>query len=228
MSLVPDSELDIYENDRVVKSDAYLTTLGYTGTINVFSVIDKAAHRPRRQMVGTALTEKAMRTFEPTMTNEINIFLKVMLETCRSASSAAAVDATQHCRRLGVDIVGRLAFGFPLRTQTEPTNRFLQEGITAANKHNNMLIQFPALNSYVFAYPLHVLTAGPRNEALGFVERMINMRIKEGIDARQDFLARVIDQLPKGTDLRHSEVWSEALFLIPAGKSSSFRGRMYV
>ncbi|KAK2757100.1 hypothetical protein FQN54_005069 [Arachnomyces sp. PD_36] len=208
---------DIYDNDRFVKSDAYLTTLGYTGAINIFNVIEKDAHRPRRQLVGSALTERAMRKFEPTMTEEINVFLKQILKA--SQSSSPVVDGTDSCRRLGIDIVWQLAFGYPLKTQTEPTNRFLQEGITAANVHNNLLIQFPRMNSHIFAGPLHILTAGPRAQAMGFVEKMINMRVSEGKDARQDYYSHIADQLPShgDQDLRQSEVWSEALFLIPAG-----------
>lgn len=156
-----------------------------------------------------------MRKFEPTMTEEIQTFLKQILATAQS--SDPNVDATQRCRRLGMDIIGQLAFGYRLKTQTESTNRFLQEGITAANAHNNLLIQFPRMNSHVFAGPLHVLTSGPRNQALGFIEKMINTRVGEGVNARQDFYAQVVAQLPKSTDMRKSELWSEALFLIPAG-----------
>lgn len=193
----------------------YLETLGYTGTINVFSAIEKDVHRPRRQMAGAALTDRAMRKFEPTMTKEIDVFLRQILRSSRSADPV--VDATHRCRRLGMDIVGELAFGFPLRTQTEPTNRFLQEGISAANAHNNVLMQFPRLNSHVLAYPLHVLTTGPRNEAFGFVEKMITTRLSEGKDARDDYFSQIVDVLPKDTDLRTSDLWSEALFLVPAG-----------
>ena len=212
---------DIYETDRLVKSKAYLATLGYTGTINVFSAIEKHVHRPRRQMAGAALTDRAMRKFEPTMIREIDVFLKLILESSRSSDSTGQiVDLTDRCRRLGIDISGQLAFGFELKTQTEATNRFLQEGITAANAHNNVLIQFPFLNSHIFAAPLHVLTTGPRNEAFAFVDKMVNTRLSEGKDARQDYFAQIVDQLPKGEDLRKSDLWSEALFMIPAGLSA--------
>lgn len=169
-------------------------------------------------MAGAALTDRAMRKFEPTMLREINTFLRLVLQSAKATQDQdKVVDLTERCRRLGIDISSALAFGFELATQTSAENRFLQEGITAANAHNNVLIQFPFLNSHIFAYPLHILTTGPRNEAFAFIEKMVNTRVSEGKDARQDYFAQIVDQLPPTEDLRKSDLWSEALFMIPAG-----------
>lgn len=89
-------------------------------------------------MTGVALTERAMRKFEPTMIKEIEVFLGHILKS--SQNYDPVLGATHSCRRLGIEIIGEPAFGFPLKTQTEPTNRFIQEGITAANAHNNVMI----------------------------------------------------------------------------------------
>ena len=64
--------------------------------------------------MGQVLTERSMRTFEPTMTAQIDIFLRLLLASCQSGSP---VEMTQRCQRLGVDIVGLLAFGYPFNTQ---------------------------------------------------------------------------------------------------------------
>lgn len=51
---------------------------------------------------------------------------------------------------------------------------------------------------------------------------MIHLQVSEGKDARDDFYAHVIDELPENeADLRLSEVWSESLLIIVAGMFSS-------
>lgn len=197
------TKADIYDNSRVVKSPVYLATIGYTRTFNVFGAIEKHVHRPKRQLVGAALTDRAMRQFEPTMAAEIDVFLKQLL---KSAHDSNPVNVTERYRNLAMDVIGQLSFGYPLKTQTESTCRFLREGISAGNAHNNILFQFPRLDSRVFTYPWHILTSGPRKKAFDFVENMINERVSEGNDARRDFYAQVIEQLPKNADLRNSEV----------------------
>ena len=209
------TKTDIYDNPKVVKSFVYFASLYYTGTINAFSAIEKHAHRPRRQLVGAALTDRAMRKFEPTMAAEIDIFIKQILKSTQGPGQV--INASELCRRLAVDVIGQLSFGYPFKTMTEPTCRFLQEGIPAGSAHN-VMFQFPRISSRIFTYPMHLLTAGSREKAFGFVEKMIHLRVSEGKDARDDFYAHVIDQLPKNeADLRHSEVWSESLLLILAG-----------
>lgn len=178
-------------------------------------------------MAGAALTDRAMRKFEPTMLAEIAVFLRQLLE---STSERTSVNLSEGCRRLGIDVSTRLAFGYPLATQTQARNRFLQQGITAANAHNNVLLQWPFLNSHLFAAPLHVLTTGPRNEAMGFVQGMIEDRLRRREEGKgedededgDDYFAQIVDQLPRETDLRKSDLWSEALFMIPAGMTLSF------
>lgn len=179
-------------------------------------------------MAGAALTDRAMRKFEPTMLAEIAVFLLQLLESTEEEEEKkkkTSVNLSEGCRRLGIDISTRLAFGYPLATQTQAKNRFLQQGITAANAHNNVLLQWPFLNSHLFAAPLHVLTTGPRNEAMGFVQGMIEERLRRREEGKEedgdDYFAQIVDQLPQGTDLRKSDLWSEALFMIPAGMTST-------
>lgn len=154
------TEIDIYDSPRVVKSFVYLASLGYTGTINVFSAIEKHVHRPRRQLVGATLTDRAMRKFEPTMAAEVDVFIKQILKSTQGSNKL--VNASELCRRLAVDVIGQLSFVYPLKTMTEPTCRFLQEGFSAGNAHNNVMFQFPRINSRILTYPMHLLTTGSR------------------------------------------------------------------
>ncbi|KAJ2993260.1 hypothetical protein NUW58_g1896 [Xylaria curta] len=212
---------DIYNNDRVVKSQVYLVTLGFTGTINVFSVIDRIAHRSKRKLIGAGVSERAMREFEPTMQSQINIFLRHILE---SSGKSEAVNMSTLSKRLTMDVIGLLAFGYPMNTQTEERYRTLHGGIEASNAHNNVLMQWPRLQSKAIAYPLHYLTLAAQKQAFELIENMIKTRTAEGKDARRDLYAQVADQLETNPEFRLSDIWSEALFLIPAGGDTTAAG----
>lgn len=212
---------DIYDNERVVKSRVYLVTLGFTGTVNVFSVIDRVAHRSKRKLIGAGVSERAMREFEPTMASQIDIFLKQIVESSRKSE---AVNVSTRCKRLTMDVIGLLAFGYPMKTQTEERYRTLHAGIEASNAHNNVLMQWPRLQSRAIAYPLHYLTLSAQKQAFELIEDMIKTRTTEGKDSRRDLYAQVADQLETNPEFRHSDIWSEALFLIPAGGDTTAAG----
>lgn len=75
------------------------------------------------------------------------------------------------------------------------------------------------------AYPLHYLTLSAQKQAFELIENMIKTRTAEGKDARRDLYAQVADQLEDNPEFRQSDIWSEALFLIPAGKSRSIQSK---
>ncbi|KAI1187545.1 cytochrome P450 [Nemania serpens] len=212
---------DIYNNERVVKSHVYLVTLGFTGTINVFSAIDRVTHRSKRKLIGAGVSERAMREFEPTMASQIDIFLKQIVESSRKSE---AVNMSTRCKRLTMDVIGLLAFGYPMNTQTEEPYRTLHGGIEASNAHNNVLMQWPRLQSKAIAYPLHYLTLSAQKQAFALIENMIKTRTAEGKSARRDLYAQVADELETNPEFRQSDIWSEALFLIPAGGDTTAAG----
>lgn len=91
-----------------------------------------------------------MREFEPTMSGQIDIFLKQILESSRKSE---AVNMSTRCKRLTMDVIGLLAFGYPMNTQTEERYRTLHGGIEASNAHNNVLMQWPRLQSRQLPIP---------------------------------------------------------------------------
>lgn len=95
---------------------------------NIFGTLDKERHRKKRKIYGKILSERSLRTFEPTMSAEIHIFLRQLLR-----SGSKAVNMSPLCERLAADIAGHLAFGQPLHTQTDTTNRLFPRAMTSMN-----------------------------------------------------------------------------------------------
>ncbi|CAJ2512608.1 Uu.00g007270.m01.CDS01 [Anthostomella pinea] len=137
---------DIYSNERTTKSHIYLLTVQANGIDSIFNAVDRKRHASKRRLVGRAVTKRAMRMFGPIMHEQIDVFA---------------------CKRLGLDIVGHLAFGFALDTQTDPTYRFIIDGIAMGNYRANSFMQLPFLKngaggdttatalSALFFYPSH-------------------------------------------------------------------------
>ncbi|KAK8057979.1 hypothetical protein PG994_008427 [Apiospora phragmitis] len=76
---------DIYNNDRITKSHVYSLTVA-SGKPSLFNVIDKRHHREKRRLIGHAISDKSLRAFEPTLIDQIDVFLHQLLEALRQTS----------------------------------------------------------------------------------------------------------------------------------------------
>ncbi|KAF4471367.1 benzoate 4-monooxygenase cytochrome p450 [Fusarium albosuccineum] len=205
---------DIYNNERVTKSDVYLVTLATTGKICIFNALDRQTHRTRRKLVGAAVTERAMRNFEPTMSSQIDIFLRLLM---KASENNTHVNMSDNIRRLGADIVGFLAFGFPLKAQTEDTYQFLVEATTFGNGISNVKMQAPVLSNSAISLLTNLLTHTQLRKFYNMLNLMISTRLSKPKDAYKDLYSHVVDQLEETKDVRMSDIWAEAMFFFPAG-----------
>ncbi|KAI0117814.1 cytochrome P450 [Nemania sp. FL0031] len=207
---------DIYSNERVTKSHVYLLTIQANGVDSIFNAVDKRRHASKRRLIGRAVTDRAMRQFEPIMTEQIDVFLKTLYE---SSLVSRPVDMTQSCKRLGLDIVGHLAFGFALNTQTDPKYRFIIDGIAMGNYRANSFMQLPFLKNRVLDVVLHLLSRPRRLGYLRALEHMISSRLSLEKHAKDDLYSSLAEYInADGPDsIKLSELWSEAVFFFPAG-----------
>jgi hypothetical protein len=89
-------------------------------------------------MVIPALSSQSMRVFEPVLTHKVDIFLKQILN-----AGSNGVDFTTLCRRLSLDVIYHLSFGFPLNLQINPNNLF--SGYPLISYCINSYMNFPFL-----------------------------------------------------------------------------------
>lgn len=109
---------------------------------NIFNEPGRDAHRMKRKIVGPAISERAMRFFEAELRKEIDVVLRQLLKLSQNGE---VVDMTPRCKRLGVDVVGRLAFEFELKSQLEPTHRHVAAGIRARSRLSSVYMSWPDL-----------------------------------------------------------------------------------
>ncbi|CAJ2513667.1 Uu.00g017860.m01.CDS01 [Anthostomella pinea] len=195
---------DIYYNDRVTKSNAYLNIMQAPNVHSVFTVIDKQQHRAKRRLIGQALNEHGMRLFEPIILEQTDIFIE---QLSRSCTKGAPIYMSPRLRYLTLDIVTLLAFGYPLHTQTEQKNRFVSDGILRMTEALQILG--------------HIRER--RKPYRSVVKMLIGSRMTEDKDAKQDLYSMVADQINTGgrENIPTSDLWAEAIFLFAAGSSYS-------
>ncbi|KAK7743411.1 hypothetical protein SLS62_010605 [Diatrype stigma] len=194
---------------------------------SILDTLDAAAHRRKRKVVSQPISERAMRAFEPTMSEQIDAFIQ---QLAASAVEHEPVNMTERCLWLAGDVAGHLAFGYPLRLQTEPTNRWLQRGLASANARLNTYMQWPALHG--LEPVLKAVARKTRGRYVDIVARMIRARLALDRDAKQDLYSSATAAAAadgKGADggggdgggqspvLAQSEIWAEAFVFIVAG-----------
>lgn len=178
---------------------------------NVFDTPDRVEHRRKRQAVGQVVSEKSLRSFEPTILEQIDIFLS---ELHQSSLRGEAVNMTTNCKRLAADVVGLLSFGYPLNTQTDVTNRLVPEAMCKAIYMVNVFFNWPTLG--YFGPLLRWIGRRRAQHFYNIIERMITARQSEPKHAKADFYSIAVDK-ESGDGLYHDELWPEALFFVLAG-----------
>lgn len=177
---------------------------------NMFNEADQMLHRKKRKTVGPAISERAMRLFETEMSQEVNIFLSLLLSLSRKGE---IVNMTPRCERLGVDIVGRLAFGYELKSQRESTHRHVAEGIKARSAISSIYMAWPSLRILnpiiTFLLPTHY--KADKDNLYKSLRTMIGTRMALPRDAMHDFYAQVAEKMPP------DELWAEAILVVGAG-----------
>lgn len=192
----------IYNNDRVTKSHVYLLSLQANGVDSIFNCIDRERHRSKQKLIAKVVSDRSIRRFKPKMTDEIQIYQRNLVASSLE-SNANPVNMTERMKRLSLDIIGLLAFGFPLNTQTEKTYRFMIRGIAFGNYRVNCFFQLPALKNRLLDPALHVFTRKRRLEYLAALQKMISTRLAMDKDGKVDFYSSIAEHIETG---RHDSI----------------------
>lgn len=212
----------MYNNERVGKSYVYtLLTMAKT-TPNVFNCLNKQLHRHKRKVIGQAVTERAMRLFESTLQQQVDIFIEQLQST-----EQKPVDITPRCRWVGLDTIGLLAFGYEFNTQREPQHRFVLDGMFAGNYKINCFFHFPLLHALGLERVLTSVSGRSRARFWAVLNKMATARLGMGRKARTDLVSFVADgtQGAAMDDAQLRELLlSEGLFFVSAGGDTTAAG----
>lgn len=180
----------------------------------MFNALDRAQHSHKRRVVGQLITEHSMRSFEPIMVQKINVFLRQLSAFSQTGN---ITNMTIRCQRLGADIVGLLAFGYELNTQTDDDNMIIPVAMKTSSYRVSIYMTWPTIS---FVDP--VLRWLGRKKIPKFyqtLKKMIDRRMGMPRDAIHDLYAVASGEITATGDkgLQGTDLWSEASFFVMAG-----------
>jgi len=159
-----------------------------------------------------------MREFEPLMIHHIDTFVRKLAKSCKDPTNV--VDMTEHCKYLGLDVIGQLGFGTALDLQNSAKYRFMLAGLEMSNFRTNLYIQFPLLKRIGMEIALYPFIMTSQMRYYKLLRDLIIERRLEGKHARKDLYSFVVDikDSETGEGMRLRDIWSESAFFIPAGR----------
>ncbi|KAI4592503.1 hypothetical protein KJ359_011085 [Pestalotiopsis sp. 9143b] len=177
--------------------------------------MDPHRHQQKRKIYGRLLSDRALRSFEPTIHGEIDVFMRQL-----HAAGAEPVDMSPLCGRLTTDVAGQIGFGQSLGTQTQPTNRVLPSVMTSLLGLANIYMAWPTLG--LIHKIIEILPESKRNFRAwrSALDGIIGGRVALPKHARHDIYSIVAEDFETEQELptrEMGEVWGEATFVIPAG-----------
>ncbi|KAK2603622.1 hypothetical protein QQS21_004203 [Conoideocrella luteorostrata] len=124
---------------------------------------------------------------------------------------------SEYFKRLGIDIIGELAFGFSFNTQVHDKYRHVYELNETLAWRLNTYMQFPAIRPI----ELFLLLVGAK-QATKFIDTIkyvLTNRISKKKDAYHDLYSMIIDNLvqEEGRDVVTTELMTEAVAFLTAG-----------
>lgn len=185
---------------------------------STWNSLDRDMHRHKRKLVGRATTEASMRSFEPTMLEQVDIFIQGLARN-QQQQQQQSINVKDRCSYLSFDIVGLLSFGYALNLQRAEQNQFLAEQLAHGNHRMNVYMQFPFIVRHRLQVWINLLFRQEREKTARLIETMIRSRMADDTKARRDLFSFVADAVNAKDDegLRLGDLWYEAFFFIVAG-----------
>ncbi|KAI0902840.1 cytochrome P450 [Ustulina deusta] len=208
---------DIYQNGRVSKAYTYGNSVR-NNVDNVFTARDKDVHRAKRKMIAPALTERAVKSFEPSLMGHVATYLRQVLEASKNSEP---LNMTEKARHLALDIVTELSFGSPLNVQTSDENRFVSKALAFGLYRGNIwhhVFYLSRLWAYSF---LDLIFFESREKYSRLLDKLIRDRVARGPDGGRDFYAFITEGTELNDTARGKSVWWEAHFLVVAGSDTT-------
>lgn len=190
-------------------------------------------HRHKRKVVGQAFTEQSIREFEPTIIDNVNIFLDEISKAPKLLDPASdwsvPLDMSLLCRYLSIDIMGSLGFGQSFNLLSSDKNRFIIQVMDAAGLMTGIYAQYPRLKYCGFADLMNILGGKMRGRFGKLARDLTETRLKEGKKSKKDLFSFLIDaQNPEnGRTFSLDELWAESRLMIVAGEFSQACGQSH-
>ncbi|CAG8974862.1 hypothetical protein HYALB_00000477 [Hymenoscyphus albidus] len=216
---------DVYGYGKNVrKSKSYLSMVPDKHAWSILTLIDKKTHLERRKVMSKALSDTALKSFEPEMLNHMDVFHEQVAVAEDSEGWSAPKNMSVLCMRLTFDIMCEFGFGQKTSLQTDRTLDFIPEVLKNYSWRMGIYEQYPKLarlNAEGFA---RILRIGNdlRDKFEEWSDRFseVVMNRQDGLPKGQFGLIRDL-KTSNGSFLPHEELLAEGSFLILAGSETT-------
>ncbi|OTB19780.1 hypothetical protein K445DRAFT_150069 [Daldinia sp. EC12] len=208
---------DIYQSDRVSKAYTYGNSVR-NNVDNVFTARNKDVHRVKRKMIAPAFSERAIKSFEPTVEDNISVYLKGILE---ASQTSQPVNMSERAQYLTLDIVTKLSFGYPLDTQTKKENRFVPKALAFGLYRGNIWHHMYFLSRLWVHGVFDWIFFESREKYTRLLDKMIRSRVVRDPNSERDFYSFISELGTDPANVRKGELWWEAHFLVVAGSDTT-------
>ncbi|OCK83723.1 benzoate 4-monooxygenase cytochrome P450 [Lepidopterella palustris CBS 459.81] len=221
---------------NVRKTGMYITMDAGAGALSTHTEVDKEKHAYRRRVMSHAFSDNALRSAEPFILDNINIFCNLMAPKEKGAWSEAK-DMSQWCAWLGFDIMGDLAFGKRFRCLESEEHRYTSRTTITGSKFIYWFSYLPCawLCRLFITSPLLSLLFGQMAKDLAhlvyYADEQVRIRTSELTKSeksgektapRKDSMHYIIEARDPetGKSLTNQELTADSMLLIGAGSDT--------
>ncbi|KAI9812638.1 MAG: hypothetical protein M1827_004627 [Pycnora praestabilis] len=195
------------------------------GAWSTLTMIDKHMHRPRRKMMSKALSDDALKVYEPEMVEHVNILLGLLGEGQRSDGWSSPKDMSAICMRLTLDVMCDFGFGQKVGLQTDRSLDYIPKALQNYSWRMGIYEQYPQLASLgvekcasCFSYGLE-LKEKFQNWSENFAS---NVLTRDGSKQQGQFsIIRDSKDAITGKGLSDLQLWAEGSFMMLAGSDTT-------
>ncbi|RMJ19152.1 hypothetical protein CDV36_001147 [Fusarium kuroshium] len=217
--------LDIYgASSGFVKAKYYSHgPPGHKFTANIVTAVSKAEHGRKRRLMSGAMSDSALRKFEPFVQEKIDLFLKQLMDP--KSFNGTVKNLSEWFNFLSYDIMGHLAFGKGFNMLTSDEHHYVQPLIEQFQHRGSVIGTAPWLERFGLA---RILLGNMMRKQQLFreyatvqaAERIARENRGDGIDDIFRLLMQAKDK-ETGETMPMEEVAGEAAVLITAGSDTS-------
>ncbi|KAL4886425.1 cytochrome P450 [Aspergillus karnatakaensis] len=191
--------------------------------LNLASTTDKTVHARKRRIISHAMSESAIRSYEPTILNKIALFSKGLSDP--NSFGGEYKNMARWFSYLTYDIMGQLTFSQSYDMLTKDDHHFIQPLIDSYQHSQVILGTEPKLDQWGLA-PLFLLQIMAENKKFRkYVDDQVNHRIAEEKAGRgpPDIFKLLLEHKDKetGESMGFKELSDEAVVLIIAASDTT-------
>ncbi|BCS28412.1 cytochrome P450 [Aspergillus puulaauensis] len=191
--------------------------------LNLASTTDKTVHARKRRIISHAMSEAAIRSYEPTILNKIQLFCKNLSDP--STFGGSYKNMSRWFSYLTYDIMGQLTFSQSYDMLTKDDHHFIQPLIDSYQHSQVILGTEPKLDQWGLA-PLFLLKIMAENKKFRqYVDNQVNNRIALEKAGRgpPDIFKLLLEHKDKetGESMGFKELSDEAVVLIIAASDTT-------